>query len=76
LGVFRNGKPGHFGLPGMAEHAAQIGAKLQLIDGDGRGTKVVLLIPVALAFAEADKPATRNITLRTSSPPAHSNSPH
>jgi signal transduction histidine kinase/ligand-binding sensor domain-containing protein len=76
LGIFRNGKPGHFGLPGMAEHAAQIGAKLQLIDGDGRGTKVVLLIPVALAFAEADKPATRNITLRTSSPPAHSNSPH
>lgn len=59
LGVFRNGKPGHFGLPGMAEHAAQIGAKLQLIDGEGRGTRVVLSIPVALAFAESDKAERR-----------------
>lgn len=54
LGVFRNGKPGHYGLQGMAERAAQIGAKLKIGDGEGGGTTVVLSIPLALADPDPD----------------------
>lgn len=49
LGVFRKGKPGHYGLQGMSERTAQIGGKLQLIDAEDGGTRVVLSIPCALA---------------------------
>jgi len=39
------GKPGHFGLLGMRERAAQIGAKLR-IDSDSGGTTVTLAMPL------------------------------
>jgi signal transduction histidine kinase len=42
-----NGAPrlGHYGLIGMKERAAQIGADLQLASEPGRGTTVSVLLP-------------------------------
>lgn len=53
LGQFRAGKHGHYGLQGMYEHAAQIGARLRIADRADGGTEVVLSIPAALAYADA-----------------------
>ncbi len=40
-----NVRPGHYGLIGMKERAAQIGAKLDLASEPGRGTTVSVLLP-------------------------------
>jgi signal transduction histidine kinase/ligand-binding sensor domain-containing protein len=40
-----NGRPGHYGLIGMRERAAQIGADLRIDSEPGRGTSVSLLLP-------------------------------
>ena len=37
---------GHFGLVGMRERAAAVGARLTIESAPGRGTTVVLVIPV------------------------------
>jgi signal transduction histidine kinase/ligand-binding sensor domain-containing protein len=39
---------GHFGLQGMRERAAQIGARLQIESHPGRGTKVLLEVPITI----------------------------
>jgi signal transduction histidine kinase len=41
-----NVRPGHYGLIGMKERAAQIGAKLDLASEPGRGTTVSVLLPM------------------------------
>ncbi len=41
-----NARPGHYGLIGMKERAAQIGAELTLVTEPGRGTKISVLLPV------------------------------
>jgi len=53
MGEFVNGKAGHFGVQGMFEHAAQIGAKLSIDSAAGAGTQIVLLIPANLAYPVA-----------------------
>jgi len=40
---------GHWGLPGMAERAARVAGKLA-IESDGKGTRITLTIPAALAY--------------------------
>ena len=40
-----NGQPGHYGLIGMRERAAQIGAAITFDSEDGRGTVVSVLVP-------------------------------
>lgn len=40
-----NVRPGHYGLIGMKERAAQIGAELKLASEPGRGTTVSVLLP-------------------------------
>jgi signal transduction histidine kinase len=40
-----NGQPGHYGLIGMRERAAQIGAAITFASEDGRGTVVSVLLP-------------------------------
>ena len=50
LGEHVNGRPGHFGLQGMREAAAQIGARLRFEQGE-HGARVVLAIPLAAASA-------------------------
>jgi signal transduction histidine kinase/ligand-binding sensor domain-containing protein len=39
--------PGHFGLQGMRERAAQIGATLTVISAPGQGTRITLNLPLA-----------------------------
>jgi signal transduction histidine kinase len=46
-------RPGHWGLPGMAERAARIGGRLAIdnADADGGGARVTLTVPAPLAYA-------------------------
>jgi signal transduction histidine kinase/streptogramin lyase len=44
-----NVRPGHYGLIGMKERAAQIGAQLSLASEPGRGTTVSVLLPTKVS---------------------------
>src|SRR5262249_33592683 len=44
--VERAGALGHWGLRGMHERAAQIGATLEISSVNGRGTSVALIVPL------------------------------
>ena len=46
------GKDGHFGLQGMRERAARIGAKLTVVSSPGSGTDIVLVVPGRAIFRE------------------------
>ena len=45
-----NGRPGHWGLPGIRERAERIGARLEFWSEAGAGTEVQLTVPAALAY--------------------------
>jgi signal transduction histidine kinase/ligand-binding sensor domain-containing protein len=51
--VAEHGKEGHFGVPGMKERAARIGARLTIVSEPGSGTEVTLVVPGRLAFRKA-----------------------
>jgi signal transduction histidine kinase len=48
--ILKQGRTGHYGLAGMRERAAQIGAKLNIWSGLGAGTEIELSIPGAIAY--------------------------
>jgi signal transduction histidine kinase/ligand-binding sensor domain-containing protein len=48
--ILKEGRSGHYGLAGMRERAAQIGAKLNIWSGLGAGTEIELSIPGAIAY--------------------------
>jgi signal transduction histidine kinase/ligand-binding sensor domain-containing protein len=48
------GRPGHWGLRGMKERAARIGARLEIASGAGAGTEVDLRVPAAIAYRRDD----------------------
>jgi len=48
--IVDRGKEGHFGLSGMKERSARIGAKLTVLSAPGSGTLVTLDVPGRLAF--------------------------
>jgi signal transduction histidine kinase len=48
--VLEEGRPGHYGLPGMRERAAEIGAKLDIWSGAGKGTEIDLSIGGSIAY--------------------------
>jgi len=50
--MLEKGRPGHFGLPGMRERAAQIGAKMDIWSGTGTGTEVDLSIAGSIAYGK------------------------
>jgi signal transduction histidine kinase/ligand-binding sensor domain-containing protein len=50
-----NVRPGHYGLIGMKERAAQIGAEIHLTSEPGRGTTVSVLLPSKTATVSAPK---------------------
>jgi signal transduction histidine kinase/ligand-binding sensor domain-containing protein len=50
--VLEDGRPGHYGLPGMRERAAEIGAKLDIWSGIGTGTEIDLSIPGSIAYGK------------------------
>ena len=45
-------RPGHYGLPGMRERAAEIGAKLDIWSGEGTGTEIDLSIGGSIAYGK------------------------
>lgn len=53
----RSGREGHFGIPGMYERAAHIGATLALWSRRGSGTEVDLQVPGAIAYRRKSRPA-------------------
>ena len=50
--VVDEGRPGHFGLPGMRERAEQMGAVLRLWSRAGAGTEVEIHVPAKTAFPD------------------------
>lgn len=51
--VVENGKPGHFGLQGMRERAARIGARLSLVSSANSGTQVTVVVPGSVVYRRA-----------------------
>jgi signal transduction histidine kinase/ligand-binding sensor domain-containing protein len=54
--VLKAGREGHFGLSGLRERAARIGARLKVRTAAGAGTEIDLLVPAVAAF---EHPAPR-----------------
>jgi signal transduction histidine kinase len=48
--ILEDGRAGHYGLPGMRERAAEIGAKLDIWSGAGAGTEIDLSIAGSIAY--------------------------
>ena len=46
------GRPGHYGLAGMRERAAAMGAKLDIWSGTGNGTEIDLSIGGSIAYGK------------------------
>ena len=55
--VLRQGREGHWGLPGMRERAQRIGAQFKVWSRPAGGTEVELVVPAAIAF-ESESAAT------------------
>ncbi|SHN09145.1 Histidine kinase-, DNA gyrase B-, and HSP90-like ATPase [Duganella sacchari] len=49
--VIRNGRTGHWGLTGLFERAARIGGHIAIDHRAGGGTRVMLTVPAACAYA-------------------------
>jgi ligand-binding sensor domain-containing protein len=56
--ILEAGRPGHYGLAGARERASQIGAKLDIWSGVGKGTEIDLSIPGSIAYT---KPPSRSL---------------
>ena len=54
--VLHGGREGHFGLSGMRERAAKIGARLKVRTAAGAGTEIDLTVPAITAY---ERPARR-----------------
>ncbi len=50
--ILEEGRAGHYGLPGMRERAAGIGAKLDIWSGAGTGTEIDLSIAGSIAYGK------------------------
>ena len=50
--VASGGRDGHFGLQGMRERAARIGATLTVESSAGSGTEITLIVPGRVVFHE------------------------
>jgi len=50
--ILEDGRPGHYGLPGMRERAEGMGAKLDIWSGAGTGTEIDLNIPASIAYSK------------------------
>lgn len=50
--VLQSGREGHWGLAGMRERAAQIGAKLTIRTTSANGTEVAIAVPASIAYED------------------------
>jgi ligand-binding sensor domain-containing protein/signal transduction histidine kinase len=55
--ILEDGRAGHYGLPGMRERAADIGAKLDIWSGAGTGTEIDLSIAGSIAYGKRPGPS-------------------
>ena len=53
--VAAEGREGHFGLQGMRERAARIGAKLNIISSETSGTEITLVVPGGIIFTKTPR---------------------
>ena len=63
LSVINQGKQGHFGLQGMRERAARIGATFTLTSSPDSGTEIRLVVPGAIIF-QKQKPIPQILLTR------------
>jgi signal transduction histidine kinase/ligand-binding sensor domain-containing protein len=56
--ILEEGRPGHYGLPGMRERAGQIGAKLSIWSGVRSGTEIELSIAASIAYGGTSRGKT------------------
>ncbi len=54
--IASQGKEGHFGLRGMRERAARIGAHLTIATSPASGTDITLVVPGRIVFRKARTP--------------------
>lgn len=57
--LLEEGRPGHYGLPGMRERARQIGAEFTIWSGVGAGTEIEVTIPGSIAYRSLPRPRFR-----------------
>jgi signal transduction histidine kinase len=50
IGILEQGKPGHYGLPGIRERAKQIGAELTMWSRAGMGTEIELSLAGSISY--------------------------
>jgi signal transduction histidine kinase/ligand-binding sensor domain-containing protein len=53
--ILEDGRPGHYGLPGIRERATEIGAKLDIWSGVGTGTEIDLSIAGSIAYGKRSR---------------------
>jgi signal transduction histidine kinase len=53
--ICKNGRPGHWGLAGIRERARLISAQSSLWSEPGKGVKIVLVVPGAVAYMNRDE---------------------
>jgi len=51
--IVKQGRGGHYGLPGIRERARQIGGQLNVWSAPGAGTEIELSIPGTIAYGTA-----------------------
>jgi signal transduction histidine kinase/ligand-binding sensor domain-containing protein len=57
--VAEQGRDGHFGMRGMRERAAGIGATLRIVSTEAGGTTLTLVVPGSVAFSRPSRAARR-----------------
>jgi signal transduction histidine kinase len=67
----RTAIPGHYGLAGMRERAARMGADLAIISAPGRGTSVHVSVPAACAYQDSRESGNRMDKRRNGPHEAH-----
>jgi signal transduction histidine kinase len=50
------GRDGHYGLQGMRERAARIGARFTLVTAPSSGTEITLTVPGGIVFRNPNAP--------------------
>ncbi len=64
--ILTDGRGGHWGLRGMRERAEKIGASLDILSGEGRGTEVALSLPARRAYVRGTRGGWRRLLHRLS----------
>jgi signal transduction histidine kinase len=53
--ILEQGRPGHYGLPGIRERAQQVGAELSIWSRSGTGTEIELSLAGSIAYGTSPR---------------------